>query len=392
MKKLTLICFVALLSLALTVPVYALENQFGGYHRTRFVNQTDFDGDSDQRETSEDSTLKKEFQQTDARTRLYYTAVINDNLKFVNKFEFDWVWGDDVLGDVGADGKILEIKNSYLDFNFMDANFKMGTQGGVIHRGFVMDDDFSGVTVGYGGLTALYAKVDENTDCSGDDNQVWFGKYAIGMDGLTITPNVTYFDLADKDWIYFLGLDIDGSAGGLGYWATFIYEGGEVGVPDVDVAAYLIAGGASVALSDATDLHFEAFYATGQDDDEEDQEAFYVPAGQSYYWSEIMGFGIFDEQASNGSCADHITNIIAANVGVGLKLSDKLSVGADLWYAMLAEEVDGEDELGTEVDLSAKYTIVEGMSLDVVGAYLFAGDATGEDDPMEIGARFSISF
>jgi hypothetical protein len=77
---------------------------------------------------------------------------------------------------------------------------------------------------------------------------------------------------------------------------------------------------------------------------------------------------------------------------------DKLNVVLDVWYAQLAEDdVNGEDYLGTEVDLKVTYQLIEGLNLDLVGAYLFAGDATSldgnnEDDPYELGARFSLSF
>jgi len=32
------------------------------------------------------------------------------------------------------------------------------------------------------------------------------------------------------------------------------------------------------------------------------------------------------------------------------------------------------------------------MNLDVVAAYLSAGDATGDENPMELGTRLSMSF
>jgi hypothetical protein len=58
---------------------------------------------------------------------------------------------------------------------------------------------------------------------------------------------------------------------------------------------------------------------------------------------------------------------------------------------------NGEDDLGVEVDLVATYQLIEGMNLDIVGAYLFAGDAVSEtgdndDDPYEVGMRLSLSF
>ena len=76
---------------------------------------------------------------------------------------------------------------------------------------------------------------------------------------------------------------------------------------------------------------------------------------------------------------------------------DKLKLTADLWYAEHDEEVNGEDELGVEVDLKATYQLIENLKLDVVAAYLFAGDATSlngenDEDPFELGTRLSLSF
>ncbi len=67
-----------------TTSASAVENVFGGYWRTRIFSQSDFSGTS------------SSFNNADNRTRLYYTAVFNDEFKFVNKFEFNTKWGDDV--------------------------------------------------------------------------------------------------------------------------------------------------------------------------------------------------------------------------------------------------------------------------------------------------------
>jgi hypothetical protein len=187
------------------------------------------------------------------------------------------------------------------------------------------------------------------------------------------------------------------------FWLTGIYQGGDVdpiGPGDsIDFNAFLAAAGASVGLGFG-DIHGEFFYASGDDGSDADEiEYFFVPTDiESYYWSEIMGYGIFDDQVSNNSPADQISNIMAANVGVTLKPVDKLKVAMDVWYAQLAEEDDrGEDYLGTEVDLVITYELVENLNLDLVGAYLFAGEATTRDvpdeaDPYEVGARLSLSF
>ena len=54
----------------------------------------------------------------DTRTRLYYTAVLNDNLKFVNKFEWNATWGDFGVADISNDSTTsMRWKNSYIDAN-----------------------------------------------------------------------------------------------------------------------------------------------------------------------------------------------------------------------------------------------------------------------------------
>jgi outer membrane protein W len=108
-----------------------------------------------------------------------------------------------------------------------------------------------------------------------------------------------------------------------------------------------------------------------------------------------MGYGIVDNQVSNNSCADKISNIMALNIGASMSPMEKLTLGADIWYAALAEDdAAGEDYLGTELDLSASYAIMDNLNLDVVAAYLFAGDATGggDEDPMQLAAQLSLSF
>lgn len=396
MKKLAVALFVALIGFAFTAPAFAVENTFGGYWRVRMFKNKDFSG--------RESDSSKDLQVADTRTRLYYTAKINDDLKFVNKFEMDADWGDkSSYGDIGADSVSVEVKNSYVDFNYLGANWKMGTQGGVIQRGFILDDDFSGITMSAGGFTGLYAKVEENGDSVSDDVQAYHARYAFKLGNAMVVPNLTYTDGVSgdskgtsEDNMWYLGLDVDGAAGACDYWATLIYNGGEVS--DDDVSAFLFALGGSVALNKEFSLHGEFFHATGDDDNDGDRDDFQAFDGASYYWSEIMGLGVFDDQGSNGSPEDALTNISAFNLGIKYQATEDLTLGADLWYALLAEDdANGEDELGTEIDLSLAYTIIPGMRLHAVAAYLFAGDATtgkasDDENPYELGTQFSISF
>jgi hypothetical protein len=342
----------------------------------------------------------------------------------------DAIWGDkdsSGYGDIGADGVKVEVKNTYADFDMGPVNYKIGVQGFILARGFLADDDFAGAHVGYSNdlmsLPVFWFKAYEGGDDNNTADTDIFGiapSFNMG-DAITVKPYAVYWmsdnledyqangrsnlpatvsPMDDAD-VFFVGADLDMNFDAFSLYLTGIYEFGTIdfqGGGDTDIAAYLLAGGASMNLGPA-ELHANGFYASGDDDpDDNDVDSFIVIEGQSHYWSEIMGYGIFDFYTTAGSPADQISNIWAANIGATFKPMDKLSITGDIWYANLAEENEfGEDELGTEFDLKVTYKLMENLNLDVVGAYLLAGDATSldgnnEDDPYEIGTRLSLSF
>ena len=424
MKKLAIFAFALLLVVAFTMPAAALESQFGGYWRTRFIAQQSFDGNDD--------ADSQDLVRVDTRTRLYYTAVFHENLKFVNKFEIDAVWGDTVLGDIGADGVVFEVKNSYADFNLGPVNAKVGIQGMTLARGFIFSDDFSGMVIKFKGesfsIPVFWVKAYEGGRGK-DANDLDVDYYGIApsftiADKFTINPYVMLAYSSDASaWpntnplavntdnlnLWYAGIDLDVDFDMFSLWATAIYQGGDMdlkaplnGSDNWDFAAWLAAVGAKVSMGWG-DVHGQFFYATGDDDaTDTDLETFWVPKGRSYYWSEITGYGIFDQQVSNNAPADQIGNVWAANVGATFKPMDKLKISLDIWYAALAEDIvtvtgATEDSLGTEVDLKITYQLVQGLNLDLVGAYLFAGDATtmnvpNDANPYEVGARLSLKF
>ena len=328
----------------------------------------------------------------DTRTRLYYTAILNENLKLVNKFEFNNVWGDNVGGDVGADGTgILRIKNSYADFNLGSANFKVGTQGLAISRGLLFDNDFSGIVATFDAgsvkIPVAWIRVDEDEGLAQDDRDHFGVLPVIGVgEGVTVQPMFIY-DKNQSQWDnYYIGVNVDAKMDAASFWGTAVYEFGEIEAGDQDISAFLVAAGAS-----AGPVHGQVFYATGDDDPTDgDVEGFINTAGGSYYWAEILGYGMFDTGAAGSAPGnlDKITNVWAANVGFKVKPMDKLTLTGDLWYA---EQAEG-DALGTEIDLKASYALMDNLKLDLVAAYLLIDDDAGDEDPMEFGARISFSF
>jgi len=375
---------------AMVTTASAVENKFGGYWRTRMYTQIDMDG--------QDSGT---YSVVDTRTRLYYTAIFNENFKFVNKFEFDATWGEPKgsgYGDIGADGTVFEIKNSYADFNMGMSNWKVGVQGFQIARGFMVDDDAPGIiaTFDLGAVVLPFAwlKANDSDKYPTQNERDYYTVMPVikAGEGVSIQPLFTY-DKNQGAWDnMYLGVNVDAKMDVASFWGTAIYNFGTIdatvpGASDTDISAYLLAFGATTGP-----VHGQIFYASGDDNAaDNDMEGFINPTGASYYWSEIMGYGIFDNTVSGGSPGDQISNIWAANVGFTVKPMEKLSLGADVWYAELAESATDTD-LGLEFDVKATYAIMDNLKLDLVAAYLIAGDATGDEDPIEVGARLSLSF
>jgi len=407
MKKILFIGLCFLMVGVFTVPATALEHVFGGYFRVRAYSWTNFTGDD---------SYNGEAQQTDTRARLYYTAVLSDDVKLVTKFEMDAYFGDDARGDIGADGQNFEIKNSYVDIDLDDFNLKLGTQGKTLARGFMLDDDFSGAVVTYMGddmeipffWIKAYEGYNDSTDPDFYDNDFDVDYYGVdptfSMGDIQLNPVLMYITSADaQNWaktadyealnLYYLGVNLDYAADMFSVWFTGIYQSGTLeelaSGDDVNVAASLAAVGGAYNM-DAFSVHAQAFYASGDDD----ANTFMIPKGQSYYWAEIMGYGLIDEAVSDSAPGDQISNIMAFNVGVTVPLG-KLTLMADLWNASLAEDnASGDKDLGTEIDLAASYPLKENVKLQAVAAYLLAGDATGggDENPTEVGVRLSLSF
>jgi hypothetical protein len=428
MKKLLVLSLAVVMVLAFTLPASAFESVFGGYWRTRMVTQQNFNGEDDSEE---------DLSQVDTRTRLYYTAVLNDNLKFVNQFEFDAVWGGQgTYGDFGGDAVAIEVRHSYIDATVGAIRATVGAQPLDFAKGFIFSDTASGAVLStkFGDTLVPFAwfKANEGgTNFNSRDADV-FALYPVFKfgDSFSLNPFLIYGyskqgdevgvgvrgqmstygenGIAPPDdgiGVYWIGANADATLGSFNLWFSGAYQGGNLDyddASDIDVKAFFVAGGANVPLGPAS-LHGQGFYASGDDDaDDKDAEAFFGVggggAGWTYYWAEIMGNGVFDENISTGSTTD-ISNLWALNIGATIKPMEKLSLTGDIWYAAHVEDDFTTDEknLGVEVDLKATYQLTEGLNLDLVGAYLFADDATSTDgdndeDPYELGARLSISF
>jgi hypothetical protein len=336
-------------------------------------------------------------------------------------------------GDYGADGVSVEVKNSYADFNTGPLEWKLGVFGSAIGRSLVFDNDHAGAEVVYRGgsenwwlrgrwLKAYEAGSGNTTDNNEDYDAVSLeASVNLGEAG-SIRPYAVYSwskrfqgagaitgvsrlpDGNDAD-IYWLGLDADFSLGAVALYGSFASSlgtiDGQAGAQDTDLSGYVVLLGADIPIGPAT-IHTQGFYASGDAAEPERGSDIngYVGLSDSFYWSEIMGYGTIDNQVSAGSPADKLTNIWAVNLGATIKPFDKLSIRGDVWYAAKPEDdfVTDEDKLGTEANLHINYELVEGLNLQLIGAYLWADDATSidddgnDEDPYELAFQTSLSF
>ena len=462
MKKLSVLLVAALVVLALAMPAAAFENEFGGYWRTRFYTDIGFSG-------SDIAAKNQDTNAVDTRTRLFYTAKFSENLKFVNKFEVNATWGGNGgYGQVGADNSgadTFRVKNSYVDFKLAEQRFTIGVQNFQLGRGYLLDDDASGIKAMFKVNDSIYlpliflkmyeggyGKVAGNSASNYDLNAyVFYPTLYINKEN-TLKPHVawmfsengslatakntnffndptsaTYLPGVTKLDLWTAGLEYDGKIGIFDLGATGIFQFGNVTVP---AAAYGghdqlnfngnlfdLFGGVNLGLAN---VHVKGIYSSGNKHGEDPAKSgnlagFVTPGkrdtwGASYYWAEIMGEGIIDNQAPLGAPDDKISNVYIANLGGSYKLLADLKFSADLWWANRAQDVAIATDLtrqsqrysstlGTELDLVATYTIVDNLKVDLIGAYLWAGDCItmavdpkGSTNPIELAAQFSLAF
>lgn len=170
------------------------------------------------------------------------------------------------------------------------------------------------------------------------------------------------------------------------------------------------------------------FYITGQEDNfsriddgtigTDEFQAFTYPLATSKYFSEILGGGILDNMApqhvdftglpdSQWRGYGMPTNLWTITVGGAWQVLEKTKISASYWYFGTAEDVNSgfnpvtlntetDTSIGHEFNLYLTQGIVDGLTLDLVGAYLFTDDAYSafntDDDVYELGARIQWAF
>lgn len=163
-KTILTVAAVGGLTAATAVPAMALENTFHGVYRMKFyVSNFDNAGAGYYAPTTARGTSDSAVNYFEQRTRIFYTAKANDDLKLVAAWEMDLNFGDKSQGALTApattafrnsggaldtDAVNLETKWLHLDFNIpgVPTNVKVGTQAiKDSFKGILFDCDAAGI-------------------------------------------------------------------------------------------------------------------------------------------------------------------------------------------------------------------------------------------------------
>jgi len=140
------------------------------------------------------------------------------------------------------------------------------------------------------------------------------------------------------------------------------------------------------------------YYTTKRYQSTDNIDFFTYPGTTSKYFSEIVGGGILDSagpfaSAAAGSNGSNFwrgygfpTNLWTITAGAAWQVLEKTKLSASYWYFQTSESVGTgrfnwdlsekmSNDIGHEFNLYLTQGIVDGLTLDVVGAFLLTGDA-----------------
>ncbi|GKT08678.1 hypothetical protein [Desulforhabdus sp. TSK] len=219
----------------------------------------------------------------------------------------------------------------------------------------------------------------------------------------------------DSNDLFDIGVNLGYKMDWMAAYVSFVKNLGSVDFIDggsADYKGWMVDAGANFFCGPFT-FNLGGFYTSGQelDDDSNDIDGFAYPLSTTKYFSEIIGGGILDKFSISHTDVNgkndlqwtgygQPSNLWTVTAGASWQALEKTKLSASYWYFGTAEDVesfDGTDNsIGHEIDLYLTQGIVDGLTLDLVGAYLFADDAytaaESVDDVYEVGARLQWNF
>lgn len=407
---------------AVSVPVFALENEFHGMYRLRGIMSN--------YENSGGGTLAKDaptlsvFEQ---RARLQYTAKTSDDLKLVTHFEIDSSWGDTAYnngrgmgGGMAADTVNFETKNVYLDFNcpLTGANMKVGIQPiSDAYKGVFVTDDMGAFAASkkFGALTAsaAFARLQDynpatpgvNASPIGRKNLDFYlldAKYAISKD---LTVGGSYYLIAKDDLyqgqnVHMIGINGAAKFGTITTDAFIAYQTGDAldGTATVkkDLSAFAAQAAIKADLGAAGTLRGNVLYTSGDEGKD---------ATSSDAWQSINSVSSTGGAVSSASYYDSKMKLLMRNIvnmdtdkaliqftnnnnrglilftaGYDYKFNDKLAASANIGYGAASEKRTANSEsIGTEFNVQVDYKLFSNLTASLEGAYVVLGDGMNKD-------------
>lgn len=451
---LAVVMLLSMASLALAVDV---ATTFNGSYRIRGLaeNNRDFNND-----------MSDHLNYFDQRFRLGVTSTAGEDLKGVIWLELgDIIWGDPREssldangnkefytvekvfpaspgkgsgGDVGADQRIFELKNAYIQYKSPIGFWSIGIQRVALPKGIIIDDDLAAIlyvakptpeftltagyikaaewaTAGSYAQSSLYPNSDQDADgyvIKGDysfSKDLGLGLYCAMVDNNS--KNVSYYPLGSTPIgckstdVYWLGLTSVGTFGSFSYSADGIYNFGKIKdaqlstttVDDIDLKAYAVDLRPQYNIDAGMGLKIGAIfaYASGNKDDEDVTKAkAFVGLSPSYkinhlwsdnndVWNPYTGYYELNQNAGIGSSVGR--GFACYGLSLSAKPTDRLDLCLAWTNMSFAQKyiehpasgsaIDRGKDIGNEIDLDGSYALTKNLKLSAWAAALMPGKA-----------------
>ena len=418
---------------AISVPAMALENEFHGIYNFNFNGsnvQSSASADIQVGGTPEKRQMNNYFEQ---RARLFYTAKVSDDLKFVTGLEIDHRYGD-ANADLDTDSINIEVKHVYLDFNLGSSfNAKTGLQAyqDTIKGLFIsadvpavitttklgaytlgigfsrFDDDFNGTTVTRLGDKNKDLFILDNTFAITKDTKIaasyyFLADYATGTTGYAAsnTPNGSnILELANADAAILLNtfaLSGESKVGPATLSGFAAMQAGHQKAAGTQVRRYFHGWAANVAakLAVGPGTARTAFlFTSGNNSTDPGSYKGWVTSSVNTYNEGNMQI-LARSTANSPSTTDqyvrrNVTNIALLTLGYDANLTDKIFLNGNLgfaWTPASNREFMGTgaagtahtnrnsgDFMGSEINLETGYKVSPNLTLKATGAYMLLG-------------------
>lgn len=424
LKKTVAIAAAAGALAAVSVPAFALENEFHGMYRLRAIMSNYENSGSGVLHAGTAADPTPTLTVFEQRARLQYIAKASADLKLVTHFEIDSSWGDSAYnngrgigGGMAADTVNLETKSVYLDFNcpLTGASVKAGIQPvSDAYKGTFVTDDMGGVVASkkFDALTATagffrlqdynIATPGVNASPIGRKNLDFYlldGKYAVSKD-LTVGGSY-YLVSSDKTYsnqnVHMFGVNAATKMDNITADAFLAYQTGDaldgaIGSKQ-DLSAFAAQVAVKADLGAAGTVRGNFLYLTGDDNtsatktksDAWQSIDSYSSAGvavssASYYDSKMMLLmrNIVNMDTDKALVQFNNNNnrgLTLLTVGYDYKVNDKMAVSANLGYATASEKrLANSASIGTEVNAQVDYKLFSNLTASLQWAYVFLGD------------------